>query len=210
VDDQLQTHKLINSPMLKKYDLLAVEALNEKMLNQICGGHLDCDIICFTMSDRLLVNLKKANFTLPRLRGICFEINYDQCLYNQTNRQNVISAGQLLVEKTKGRNIIISSGARTVLGLRGPYDASNLGLLFTLKENQAKECVFKNGYKAIKHGKGRINVNSNAVVVSTELTSDEKWLAKELDLPTCTSDTDKLVDDADEGEQQSKKVRLET
>lgn len=64
VDDPLQTHKLVQSATLKKYDLLAVEALSEKILNLVCGGHLDCDILCFTMSERLLVNMKKANFSL--------------------------------------------------------------------------------------------------------------------------------------------------
>lgn len=66
--------------------------------------------------------------------------------------------------------------------------------------------MFKNGFKAIKHGQGRLNVNSNAVIVSTKLEDDEKWLAGELGL----TGNDKTKNLVDEDEPQSKKVKLET
>ena len=52
------------SPNFKKFDILAIEPMNEKMMNQFCGGQLDCDILCLTMSARLEVDLKRANVAL--------------------------------------------------------------------------------------------------------------------------------------------------
>lgn len=49
---------------MKKFDILAIEPMNEKMMNQFCGGQLDCDILCLTMSSRLEVDLKRANLAL--------------------------------------------------------------------------------------------------------------------------------------------------
>jgi ribonuclease P/MRP protein subunit RPP1 len=180
VEDSSQTHKLSQSQAFKKYDIIAIEPLSDKMLNILCGGNFDCEIITFSMAERLPINLKKVNFTLPRTRGICCEINYSEALFNQTSRQNVISSSQLLVDKNKGRNILISSGAQTCIALRGAHDVANLGLLFGLKENQAKEAVFKMGIKVTRHSDMRKNVNSNAVTISSSLEPEDKWLLKEL------------------------------
>lgn len=130
----------------------------------------------------MLVNLKKVNLNIPKTRGIAFEINYSEALFNQTNRQNVITSGQLLVEKLRGKNIIFSSGARIAIALRSDYDVANLGLLFGLKENQAKEAVFRIGYSVLKHSEARRNVNSNVVAASTTLERDDKWLANEFNI----------------------------
>lgn len=137
--------KQAQSESFKKYEILAVEPINDKMLSQFCSGQFDCDILTLHMNNRLNVDLKRANLSLvginlpdiltpdvilhhiqPQKRGICFEINYNHALFNQTNRQNTISSAQLLVEKSRGKNILISSGARGTFGLRGPYDVSNL------------------------------------------------------------------------------------
>jgi ribonuclease P/MRP protein subunit RPP1 len=41
-------------------------------------------------------------------------------------RRNVIANALAVVRVTKGRNLLLSSGATKALELRGPYDAANL------------------------------------------------------------------------------------
>lgn len=52
------------SSITKQYDLLAIEPLNEKMINQVCSGTFPCDIITFNLSEKLSAVLKKANFSV--------------------------------------------------------------------------------------------------------------------------------------------------
>lgn len=51
---------------------------------------------------------------------------------------------QLLVDWTRGKNLIISSAASSVTELRGPYDAANLSLLLGLSMEHAKAAVSRN------------------------------------------------------------------
>ena len=51
---------------------------------------------------------------------------------------------QLLVDWTRGKNLIISSAAPTVFELRGPYDVANLSSLLGMSMEQAKAALSKN------------------------------------------------------------------
>ncbi|XP_042510102.1 uncharacterized protein LOC122085670 isoform X2 [Macadamia integrifolia] len=51
---------------------------------------------------------------------------------------------QLLVDWTRGKNLIISSAASTVNELRGPYDVANVSTLLGLSMERAKEAISKN------------------------------------------------------------------
>lgn len=180
LEDQNIVYKLLQNQSLKRYDLLAVQPANDKILNQVCGGSLECDILTFNYADRLPVDLKRANLTLPRSRGVCFEINYTDAFTSQSGRMNTISSAQLVMEKTKGKNVLISSGARTDISLRGPYDVANMGLLFGMKEIQGRESVFTTGSLCIKHSDSRRNSNSMAVTVALDRDAKDSILRKKL------------------------------
>lgn len=51
---------------------------------------------------------------------------------------------QLLVDWTRGKNLIFSSAAPSVNGLRGPYDVANLSSLLGLSMERAKAAISKN------------------------------------------------------------------
>ncbi|CAG2161682.1 unnamed protein product [Oppiella nova] len=63
---------------------------------------------------------------LPISKGIGIEINYGNSLLDQTARRSLFGFSQLLVEKTRSRNIILSSGAETSFALRSPKDVTYL------------------------------------------------------------------------------------
>lgn len=50
----------------------------------------------------------------------------------------------MLVNWTKGKNLIISSAAPTANEVRGPYDIANLFSLFGLSTERAKSAVSRN------------------------------------------------------------------
>lgn len=50
----------------------------------------------------------------------------------------------MLLAAARGRNIIVSSGARRSLELRGPNDAANMSTLFGLNLESAKAAVSRN------------------------------------------------------------------
>lgn len=60
-------------------------------------------------------------------KGLHFEIAYSPLLSTDVNdKRNLIAQVKLLVDWTKGKNLIISSAAHTASQIRGPYDVINL------------------------------------------------------------------------------------
>ncbi|KAK9861946.1 hypothetical protein WJX84_000126 [Apatococcus fuscideae] len=122
------------------YDLLAVQPLSERLLQQACSS-LQVDIICLDLAHRLPFRLRPKVLAPALQRGVMFEVCYAACLRDETSRRFLFSNAAALTRATHGQNIIVSSGARTAFELRGPYDAINLSTLFGLPERHAKSAV---------------------------------------------------------------------
>ena len=104
---------------------------------QACSS-LQVDIISLDLAHRLPFRLRPKVLAPAVERGVMFEISYACCLRDETSRRLLFSNATALARATRGRNIIISSGARTAFELRGPYDVINLSTLFGLPESHAK------------------------------------------------------------------------
>lgn len=157
-----QLYKLSKNKETAKYNLLALEPQNPKILQYISVGSADLDILTFDFSDRLDYSLFKINFKVLEGRGVCIEINYGPAQLGSSLRRNVICNGQNLTEKT-AKNIILSSGINDSFRLRSPKDAKSLGVLFMLPSNRCHDAVHNNGQKAITLSKRRINPTSGAI-----------------------------------------------
>lgn len=130
-----------SSSFLNDYDLIAVQPMTEKLLQTACSN-LDVDIISLDMSSRLPFYLKYTTIRQAIDRGILFEISYAPAIRDTTNaRRNLISNAMNLVRITKGKHILLSSGAIHAMELRGPYDVMNLASIFGLHESQAREAM---------------------------------------------------------------------
>ena len=68
-------------------------------------------------------------------RNIFFELNYSDALNDANRRRNFISSASIIVNATKGRNIIFSSDAENWLLHRSPYDLVSLGITLGLKKD---------------------------------------------------------------------------
>lgn len=67
------------NPILKSYDIVAVQPTNEKIFHECCTT-LDLDIITFDLSQKLDYKLKKTPLQAAITRGIYFELNISAAL----------------------------------------------------------------------------------------------------------------------------------
>lgn len=154
-------------PAAASYDLLAVQPLSERVLQQACTS-LEVDIITFDLAKRLPFRLKSGPLQAAIKRGIFFEILYAPALREETARRNVFTNALALTRATRGKGVIISSGARSAFELRGPYDVINLATLFGLSEQDAKAAVSRNCDAVLAHAKAR-KAYKGAVILETEI-----------------------------------------
>ncbi|XP_060047875.1 ribonuclease P protein subunit p30 isoform X4 [Erinaceus europaeus] len=122
---------------------------------QVSCTHLDVDLVCITVTEKLPFYFKRPPINVAIDRGVGFELVYSPAIKDSTMRRYTISNALNLMQVCKGKNIIISSAAERPLEIRGPYDVANLGLLFGLSENDAKAAVSTNCRAAILHGETR-------------------------------------------------------
>jgi ribonuclease P/MRP protein subunit RPP1 len=76
-------------------------------------------------------------------RGIRFEICYAQAVQGGSaeKRRNFISNTLAIVRATRGRGLVVSSEARTVMGVRAPADVGNLLSVWGVERERAKEAM---------------------------------------------------------------------
>jgi ribonuclease P/MRP protein subunit RPP1 len=103
------------------YDLLAIRPKNEKMFDAVCKD-IAADIITIPYEDKINFLLKKTQVNEAIDKGTFFEINYGEFIKDNSKRSNFISNVLMLLDVTKGKNLIISSGVNSFLHHRSPYD----------------------------------------------------------------------------------------
>lgn len=139
ISDTSQNHRL--NSLAAAYDLVALRPVNEKAL-QLCCGTLDCDLISLDASQRLPFPIKFKTVAAALQRGVRFEICYSPGIVGSNDaRRNIISNAASLIRATRGRGIILSSEAKTALGLRGPSDVINLAHVWGLSQECGKEAI---------------------------------------------------------------------
>lgn len=148
ISDTSQNHRL--QEIQKSYHLLALRPLNERALS-LCCHSLECDIISLDLSVRLPFILKFKTLGTALQRGVRFEICYSVGLTagGSEARRNLISGATALVRATRGRGIIVSSEARSALGVRGPWDVVNLATVWGLSQEGGKDAVCEESRKVV-------------------------------------------------------------
>lgn len=148
ISDPSQNHRL--AQFSSTFSLLALRPVNEKAL-QLCCNSLDCDIISLDFTTRLPFLLKFKTLSAALQRGIRFEITYSPSLTSGSDaKRHLIAGATSLIRATRGRGIIISSEAKTALGLRGPHDVMNLCQIWGLEQARGKEAVCEEAGKVVR------------------------------------------------------------
>ena len=104
---------------------MAAVPTTEPLFDQCCR-QLDVDLISLPLAERLPFRLSLPPIAAAIARGVHFEICYAPALRDSSARRNLISNAQQLLRLTRGRNVVLSSGAERPMELRGPHDVANL------------------------------------------------------------------------------------
>ncbi|XP_078429779.1 polymerase/histidinol phosphatase-like protein isoform X2 [Wolffia australiana] len=129
--------------VLRSYHLVAARPLNQAAFDQICKVS-EVDIISIDFSQKLPFRPKLSLVKAAIERGIYFEINYSPIISDLHSRRQILTDAKILVDWTRGKNLIFSSGASCVNDVRGPYDIINLMSLLGLSMEKAKLALSKN------------------------------------------------------------------
>jgi RNase P/RNase MRP subunit p30 len=148
-------------------DLIAFRPKNETEMANACL-HMDIDIVTVKLHERLSFRIKLNLVHEAIKRGIMFEIAYAPAVRDLSARRNFFANAATLVNATKGRNLILSSGARDLFEQRAPYDVINIGQVLGLSSDQAHAAVTRNPKDALNHGRCRKVFKSVIQVVKTE------------------------------------------
>ncbi|XP_075996916.1 ribonuclease P protein subunit p30 isoform X2 [Genypterus blacodes] len=173
------SHFRPNAAEYRCFDLLAVQPTSEKLFHAACMLY-DVDIICVTVTEKLPFLFKRAPVHGAIDRGLVFEVSYAAAIRDATMRRYTISNSVCLMETCKGKNVILSSAAEQPLELRGPYDITNLGLLFAMSDSDAKESVSSTCRSVVLHAETRKTASGIVYTVkagqqgATELTADDE------------------------------------
>ena len=208
LNDQSQVHQL-SSEAVQTFDILAVQPSTEKLYQQACKS-LEIDIISLDMSRRLPFYLKFPTVHAAIERGVHFEIIYSTAFRGTNERTQLLAIAIDMVVFTKGKNIIVSSGAEHELNFRGPYDIVNLGLLFNFNEEQSKAAITKNCRAVLFHAQARKGTE-RSVISGTRLLPHVVEQAKDIVEATCrggeTSKNDMIGDGNNEDDDYEPKVK---
>lgn len=127
--------------LVSAYDLLAIRPLTEKAFQNACLT-MDVPIISLDLTQHFPFHFKPKPCMAAVSRGVRFEVCYAQMLNaDARGRANFISNATSLFRATRGRGIMISSEAKTALGLRGPADVVNLFGVWGLANDKGMEAL---------------------------------------------------------------------
>jgi ribonuclease P/MRP protein subunit RPP1 len=125
ISDPSLNHRL--PALTAAYDILALRPITEKAFQAACTGGSEHSLISLDLSIRYPFHFRPKPFLTAIKRGVRFEICYGQATQGDSNaRRNFISNVLSIVRATSGRGLVVSSEARSVLGVRAPADVMNL------------------------------------------------------------------------------------
>ncbi|CAL8161134.1 unnamed protein product [Prunus armeniaca] len=134
-------------------------------------------------------------------RGVYFEITYSNIIADDQARKQIITNAKLLVDWSRGRNLIVSSAAPTANEFRGPYDVANLMSLLGLSMERAKMAISRNCRTIISNAMRKKHFFKEAIrveVVSSgeEIDANKPWSIDSFKWdPISSGDGDILLDD---------------
>ncbi|KAK4195819.1 putative ribonuclease P protein subunit 3 [Triangularia verruculosa] len=133
----------------RAYDILALRPTSDKSFTWACNGTTDpAALISLDLTRPLGYHIHHRTAMAAVHRGSRFEICYSQVIQlsspnpeSARARSTFIGNVQSLVRATKGRGIVLSSEAKSALGLRGPADVVNLMAVWGLGSEKGFEAL---------------------------------------------------------------------
>ncbi|GKT91941.1 RNAse P subunit P30 [Colletotrichum tofieldiae] len=135
--------KLSPPALAAAYDILAVRPTTEKAFQAACLSMAEPSLISLDLTQHFPFHFRPKPLMAAVSRGVKFEVCYSQILgaTDARARATFISNFASLVRATKGRGIVVSSEARSALGLRAPNDVVNLLAVWGLGSEKGTEAL---------------------------------------------------------------------
>lgn len=111
----------------KGFDIVAVRPTTESCWRAAIQQGKRIDLISFDMGENLGFNLHLKDVLAAISKGLTFEIDFGCTLRDVTMRRYVIQNAASLLAFTRGKHVIMTSGAKEVTELRAPFDLINFG-----------------------------------------------------------------------------------
>ncbi|BFZ55915.1 RNA-binding RNA processing protein rpp1 [Savitreella phatthalungensis] len=164
LEDKSMNYNLANAA--SRFDILAIRPTSEKTLQYACG-QMDIDLVSLDFTTRLPFLLKFAMAGTAYGRGVGLEISYAAAMADDTaGRRCLFSNASSLVRASRGKGILISSGAASQNLLRSPHDMINLATFWGLPQNRAAQAVGDNARKLIVKAMTRRTVHKGVVRIT--------------------------------------------
>lgn len=176
-DPRLLTQISESNAIVQSYDIIAVRTTNQKIFYSLCLENEVVDIITFDLTEKLPFHLKRGPVTEAIKKGIMFEVTYSQAIEDMSVRRMIFSNAIQLIQATKGKNIIFSSGTEEAFYHRSPYDSINLASVLELSKELAYKAVADNPARVIKRSECRKNFKGTISMATAE--EEAKFLEKE-------------------------------
>lgn len=142
--DPSVVHQMNNSRNLRKFHIIAGAARTESALNHLYTT-FPGDIVALTLDDqpRALMAGHKY-YQMAVRRDMFFELQYAPAICSSTHRKEIIAKAHNFFLRGKSKNVVITSGARDMFEIRGPYDVANLSVSFLVLHFCPKSpfCIF--------------------------------------------------------------------
>ncbi|PIA38812.1 hypothetical protein AQUCO_02700187v1 [Aquilegia coerulea] len=201
VENRVQSSALNSgNKVLKTYDLVAVKPLNQIAFEHACR-EAEVDIIAIDFTTWIPFQIKFQSLQSAIKRGLYFEITYSQLIGDIQIRKQMVHTTKLLVQWTRGKNIIFSSAAASVSEIRGPCDVANLSSLLGMSMERANAAVSKNCRSLLLNVVKKKQYYKKAIKVerissTKSVDSEEAWLCDGDDWDHISSgEGDLLLDD---------------
>ncbi len=167
------------SETVRGYDLLAVRPSDAQAMQAFLKSSLTADLVASPSSiegDAKDVKWTRKLYAECVERHMFFEVCYAPCIRDSTARRRTIALAHNYHAVGKSKNVIVSSGGRRTIELRGPHDVANLGFLFGLSEQQGKAAASGMAARAIRSAEGRKVGPFRATVEKIDsLKETDKW-----------------------------------
>ncbi|KAL0369738.1 UNVERIFIED_CONTAM: protein GAMETOPHYTE defective [Sesamum angustifolium] len=189
----------VSSSFCQSYDIVAVRPMNQSAFDQTCQVS-EVDMIAIDFSEKLPFRLKQPMVKAALERGVYFEITYSGLISDAQSRRQLISNCKLLVDWTRGKNLIFCSAASSATELRGPQDVANLFSLLGLPMERAKAAISKNCRSLLANALRKKQFYKEAIKVEeipsgrhvTAQSAFDEWLKWD---PISSGEGDLLLDD---------------
>ncbi|KAK1984037.1 RNase P subunit p30-domain-containing protein, partial [Colletotrichum cereale] len=144
LSDPSQNYRL--PALAAAYDLLAVRPTTEKAFQAACLSMAEPSLISLDLTQHFPFHFRPKPLMAAVSRGVRFEVCYAQVLAAPDARARAAFISNLasLVRATKGRGLVVSSEARSALGLRAPNDVVNLLAVWGLASEKGTEALGAN------------------------------------------------------------------